>query len=486
MFTPDRLAVVKGGPAARRAYFDRSLGRLFPAARSSRASTAAALGQRNAALRRVAAGVVRATRSSPGREQVAELGAALVAAAAGAARACSRRPSQQRAGELGLARRTPRLRRRADAPRSSRRASHAISSAASPALGPHLRRHRRRGGRPRPALLRLAGRAAPRRALARCSPRPSSSPSGPARRRCCCSTTCCRSSTETAAARSASASRTRRSDDRHRDRRRRRSRSSRPSCSSSGRARAGWRPDGADRRRRRARRSPRAAARDGLSLAELTVRAGPRSWGRDRAERLAAAHRARRDAARRDDLVDLGVRARPAAPEIARAAPRGLGDGAPPALRFAPGPVPEPPAAVAAGRRHGAASRRPRRAAPAARAAAAIDDEELRELVARAAARASRRPRSDRVLIHCHFARKSAICRAFLMTESQLHRKRHHRSGGPRARPAATRNVHRLDGRARPPPPRLRGRRQRRRRGPRGPQRPRRRHDPPGQLRHRP
>ena len=30
VFTPDRLAVVKGGPAARRAYFDRVLGRLTP------------------------------------------------------------------------------------------------------------------------------------------------------------------------------------------------------------------------------------------------------------------------------------------------------------------------------------------------------------------------------------------------------------------------------------------------------------------------
>ena len=33
VFTPDRLTVVKGGPAARRAYFDRVLGRLLPGAR---------------------------------------------------------------------------------------------------------------------------------------------------------------------------------------------------------------------------------------------------------------------------------------------------------------------------------------------------------------------------------------------------------------------------------------------------------------------
>src|SRR5207247_6195394 len=31
VFTPDRLVVVKGGPAARRAYFDSVLGRLFAA-----------------------------------------------------------------------------------------------------------------------------------------------------------------------------------------------------------------------------------------------------------------------------------------------------------------------------------------------------------------------------------------------------------------------------------------------------------------------
>ena len=52
VFTPDRLTVVKGGPAARRAYFDRVLGRLFPA----RACRAAGLPRRaRAAERRAAA-----------------------------------------------------------------------------------------------------------------------------------------------------------------------------------------------------------------------------------------------------------------------------------------------------------------------------------------------------------------------------------------------------------------------------------------------
>ncbi|MGH3072829.1 MAG: DUF721 domain-containing protein [Gaiellaceae bacterium] len=77
-----------------------------------------------------------------------------------------------------------------------------------------------------------------------------------------------------------------------------------------------------------------------------------------------------------------------------------LADAAPPALKFAPGPVPEPdsggseqapPTAPRVGVEH---------RAEAARIAAEIEDEELRELVARAAAaslsRASENPADDR------------------------------------------------------------------------------------------
>ena len=49
VFTPDRLAVVKGGPATRRAYFDRVLGRLFPSRAALPSTYLAAVGQRNAA-----------------------------------------------------------------------------------------------------------------------------------------------------------------------------------------------------------------------------------------------------------------------------------------------------------------------------------------------------------------------------------------------------------------------------------------------------
>ena len=80
VFTPDRLAVVKAGPAARRAYFDRVLGRLLPARASLPQDYLAALAQRNAALRRVQLGLSDRSALEPWTEQVASLGAELVAA----------------------------------------------------------------------------------------------------------------------------------------------------------------------------------------------------------------------------------------------------------------------------------------------------------------------------------------------------------------------------------------------------------------------
>jgi DNA replication and repair protein RecF len=82
VFTPDRLVVVKGGPAARRAYFDRTLGRLFPARATVPAEYAAAVAQRNAALRRVAIGVSSREAVMPWTQKVGELGETLVAARA--------------------------------------------------------------------------------------------------------------------------------------------------------------------------------------------------------------------------------------------------------------------------------------------------------------------------------------------------------------------------------------------------------------------
>jgi DNA replication and repair protein RecF len=80
VFTPDRLAVVKGGPAVRRAYFDRVLARLFPSRASASTEYAAALAQRNGALRRLAAGYSPREALDPWTERVAELGGELVAA----------------------------------------------------------------------------------------------------------------------------------------------------------------------------------------------------------------------------------------------------------------------------------------------------------------------------------------------------------------------------------------------------------------------
>jgi DNA replication and repair protein RecF len=80
VFTPDRLGVVKGPPAVRRAYFDRVVGRFAPAQSPLPTEYGAAVAQRNAALRRVAAGVSARDAVEPWSERVAMLGAELVAA----------------------------------------------------------------------------------------------------------------------------------------------------------------------------------------------------------------------------------------------------------------------------------------------------------------------------------------------------------------------------------------------------------------------
>ena len=101
VFTPDRLVVVKGGPAARRAYFDRVLGRLAPARAGLSAEYGAAIGQRNAALRRVAQGLSSREALAPWNEQVASLGGELVTGRHETVAALQ--PSfAERAEELGL------------------------------------------------------------------------------------------------------------------------------------------------------------------------------------------------------------------------------------------------------------------------------------------------------------------------------------------------------------------------------------------------
>lgn len=80
VFTPDRLAVVKGGPAVRRAYLDRVLARLFPPRAGLPQEYAAALAQRNASLRRVQLSLSPRDALAPWTERVGSLGALLVEA----------------------------------------------------------------------------------------------------------------------------------------------------------------------------------------------------------------------------------------------------------------------------------------------------------------------------------------------------------------------------------------------------------------------
>lgn len=101
VFTPDRLALVKGGPAARRAYFDRAFGRLAPARAQLSAEYGAAVAQRNASLRRIALGFSSRDALVPWTERVAELGTELVGARRKVLDLLAA-PFAERAGELGL------------------------------------------------------------------------------------------------------------------------------------------------------------------------------------------------------------------------------------------------------------------------------------------------------------------------------------------------------------------------------------------------
>jgi DNA replication and repair protein RecF len=101
VFTPDRLAVVKGGPAARRAYFDRVVGRLSPSRAGLSAEYGAAVAQRNASLRRIAGGFSSRDALTPWTERVADLGAQLVEARVRALAELAPRFAE-RAEELGL------------------------------------------------------------------------------------------------------------------------------------------------------------------------------------------------------------------------------------------------------------------------------------------------------------------------------------------------------------------------------------------------
>ena len=101
VFVPDRLAVVKGGPIVRRAYFDRMLGRLWPARAALPSEYGRALAQRNEGLRRARAGVSGLDAVEPWTERVVTLGAELDGARAELVE-CLAPGFRERAAALGL------------------------------------------------------------------------------------------------------------------------------------------------------------------------------------------------------------------------------------------------------------------------------------------------------------------------------------------------------------------------------------------------
>lgn len=101
VFTPDRLALVKGAPAVRRAYLDRTLSRLLPSRANAPIAYLTALGQRNAALRRVIAGLAGTESIEPWTNQVVTCGESLVIARRAAVEALAAGFART-AGELGL------------------------------------------------------------------------------------------------------------------------------------------------------------------------------------------------------------------------------------------------------------------------------------------------------------------------------------------------------------------------------------------------
>jgi DNA replication and repair protein RecF len=102
VFTPDRMVVVKGPPAVRRAYFDRALARTLPSRSGVPQEYAAALAQRNAALRRVSLGLSTREALDPWTTRVVDLGRTLVECRTELL-ALLAPAFAERAGELGLA-----------------------------------------------------------------------------------------------------------------------------------------------------------------------------------------------------------------------------------------------------------------------------------------------------------------------------------------------------------------------------------------------
>jgi DNA replication and repair protein RecF len=101
VFHPDRLQLVKGAPAHRRAHLDRLCGALWPARADLRTRFGRTLAQRNALVARIRAGLGSADSLPSWDERLAEEAAPLIKARTEAVDAL-RGPFAELAGELGL------------------------------------------------------------------------------------------------------------------------------------------------------------------------------------------------------------------------------------------------------------------------------------------------------------------------------------------------------------------------------------------------
>ena len=101
VFLPERLELVKGAPAHRRAHLDRFVAAVWPARSSTRAAYGRALAQRNALLGRIRAGAAREESLATWDAEFARHGAALMADRREAVEQLASH-FERRAGELGL------------------------------------------------------------------------------------------------------------------------------------------------------------------------------------------------------------------------------------------------------------------------------------------------------------------------------------------------------------------------------------------------
>jgi DNA replication and repair protein RecF len=101
VFLPERLELVKGAPASRRAHLDQLVAALWPARSATRAAYSRALAQRNALLGRIRAGAAAADSLSAWDAELARHGADMMAARAEAVTLLAPRFTA-RAAELGL------------------------------------------------------------------------------------------------------------------------------------------------------------------------------------------------------------------------------------------------------------------------------------------------------------------------------------------------------------------------------------------------